>query len=104
MLILCEKVLDRGNKMFVCFNYEKALDRVKWVKLMDISNQLGMNWRDRKLICELYTKQQAVVRVVQEETNPCIIGRGEGQGCSLSPLLFSIYADKMMEEAQDSVK
>ena len=71
--------------------------------MMDILNQLGVDWRDRKLICELHTKQQAVVRVVDEETDLCIIGRGVRQGCSLSPLLFSIYAEEMTAEALDSV-
>lgn len=39
---LCEKVLDHGNKLFVCFvDYENALHRVKWVKMMGILKYLG---------------------------------------------------------------
>ena len=102
--MLCEKVLDHGKEVFICFvDYEKAFDRVNWVKMMDTLKQLGVDWRDRRLIWELYTKQQAVVRVADEYTNTCSIGRGVRQGCSLSPLLFSIYAEKMMVEALDGV-
>ena len=102
--MLCEKVLDHGKEVFICFvDYEKAFDRVNWVKMMDKLKQLGVDWRDRRLIWELYTKQQAVVRVVDEYKNTCSIGRGVRQGCSLFPLLFSIYAEKIMVEALDGI-
>ena len=71
--------------------------------MMDTLKQLGVDWRDRRLIWELYIKQQAVVRVADEYTDTCSIGRGVRQGCSLSPLLFSIYAERMMVEALDGV-
>jgi len=104
MQMLCEKVLDHRKEVFICFvDYEKAFDRVNWVKMMDTLKQLGVDWRDRKLIWELYIKQQAVVRVADEYTDTCSIGRGVRQGCSLSPLLFSIYAERMMVEALDGV-
>ena len=71
--------------------------------MMDTLKQLGVAWRERRLIWELYIKQQAVVRVADEYTDTCSIGRGVRQGCSLSPLLFSIYAERMMVEALDGV-
>ena len=83
MRMPCEKVLYHGQEVFICFvDYEKALDRVNWIKLMDTLKQLGVDWRDRRLIWELYTKQQAVVRVANEYTNTCSIDRGVRQGCS----------------------
>ena len=92
------------ENMFICFvDYEKALDRVNWVKMMDTFKQLGVDWRDRGLTWEPFIKQQAVVRVAGEYTDTCSIGRGVRQGCSLSSLLFSIYAERMMIEALDSV-
>ena len=36
-------------------------------------------------------------------TATCSIGRGVRQGCSLPPLLFSIYADRMMVESLGGV-
>ena len=69
MRMLCEKVLDHGKEVFICFaDYEKAFDRVNWVKMMDTLKQLRVDWRDRRLIWELYTKQQEVVRVADEYT------------------------------------
>ena len=104
MQMLCEKVLDHGNKLFICFvDYEKAFDKVNWAERMDTLKLLGVDWRDRRLIWVLYTKQRAVVKVAAEYTNKCSIGRDMRQGCSLSPLIFSIYAERMMVEALDGV-
>ena len=44
-------------------------------------------------------RQEAVVRIADGESVPGIIGRGVRQGCLISPLLFSIYAEVMMIEA-----
>ena len=104
MRMLSEKMLDHGKELFVCFvDYEKAFDKVNWVKMMGILKDLGIDWRDRRLICELYMKQEAVVRIMNEESEPCAIGRGVRQGCTLSPLLFSIFAERMVAEGRDNI-
>ena len=97
-------MLDHGKELFVCFvDYEKAFDKVNWVKMMGILKDLGIDWRDRRLICELYMKQEAVVRIMNEESEPCAIGRGVRQGCTLSPLLFSIFAERIVAEGLDNI-
>ena len=65
---------------------------------METLKGLGIDWRDRRMINHLYMNQNAVVRVVGGESAPGLIGRAVRQGCSLSPLLFSIYAEAMMIE------
>ena len=66
---------------------------------MEILKMLGIDWRDRRMIGELYIRQEAVIRVEEEDSKPAIIGQGVRQGCPLSPLLFSIYVEAMMKEA-----
>ena len=48
-------------------------------------------------------QEEAVVRTVGGDSYPGLIGRGVRQGCPISPLLFSIYAEVMMiiEALQD---
>src|SRR5919106_4121377 len=79
----------------------KAFDRVNWVKLMYALKCLGIDWRDRRLIKDLYIRQEVIIRVADGDSEPEIIGRGVRQGCLLSPLLFSIYAESMMKEAME---
>ena len=56
------------------------------------------------MISELYMNQEAVVRIAGGESDLGIIGRGVRQGCPLSPLLFSIYAEMMTKEALENVE
>src|SRR6476469_7503644 len=53
---------------------------------------------------ELYMNQEVVVSVAGGESDSGIIGRGVRQGCSLSPLLFSIYAEMIMKKALENVE
>ena len=48
--------------------------------------------------------QKAVVKIQQEISEESEIGRGVRQGCCISPLLFNIYADEMMEEAMEDIE
>lgn len=79
--------------------FEKAFDRVNWVKMLDILKEIGVDWRDRRLVRELYMKEEAMIRIGGEDSKPCMIGRGVRQGCPLSPLLFTAYVESMMMEA-----
>jgi len=86
--------------IIICFvDFEKAFDRVNWVKMFEILKDLHVDWKDRRLLQDLYMRQEAVVRIADGESEPGIIGRGVRQGCLISPLLFSIYAEVMMIEA-----
>ena len=51
---------------------------------------------------DLYMRQEVVVRIANEESDPGTIGRGVRQGCPISSLLFSIYAEVMMIEAMEN--
>jgi hypothetical protein len=104
MRTLYERSMEHNNKVYVCFvDYEKAFDRVNWVKLMGVLESIGVDWRDRKLIKNLYMKQSAYVRIGDMLSERCEIGRGVRQGCSLSPLLYNIYDEAMMREALEEV-
>src|SRR6476619_2996187 len=105
MRMICERSLEFGNNVYICFvDFEKAFDRVNWEKMMKVLQSIGVDWRDRRMISELYMNQEAVVRTAGGQSDSGIIGREVRQGCPLSPLLFSIYAEMMMKEALENVE
>src|SRR6476469_761120 len=70
---------------------------------MKVLQSIGVDWRDRRMISELYMNQEALIRMAGGESDSGIIRRGVRQGCPLSPLLFSINAEMMMKEALENV-
>jgi hypothetical protein len=103
--MLCERSLEVGKEVFVCFvDFEKAFDRVNWTKMMDVLKKVGVDWKDRRMICNLYMKQTAVVRIGNECSEESEIGCGVRQGCCLSPLLFTLYVEMMMVEAMEDIE
>src|SRR6267154_6418924 len=105
MRTLCERSLEHGNEVYICFvDFEKAFDRVNWVKKFEILKSLHIDWKDRRLLQDLYMRQEAVVRVVGGDSDLGVIGRGMRQGYPISSLLFSIYAEIMMIEVLEDME
>lgn len=103
--MLCERSLGMNQDVYICFvDFEKAFDRVKWIKMLELLKRIGVDWRDRRLICNLYMEQTAAVRVADECSDYSKVGRGVRQGCCLSPLLFNVYTEMMMLEAIEDVE
>ena len=44
-------------------DYEKAFEWINWKKKMEILKNIGVDWRDRRLIKELYIHQTARVKI-----------------------------------------
>ena len=92
--------MEYNKKVCICYvECKKSFNHVDWVKLETILQSLGVDWKDRKLIWNLYIGQKAYVRISEEQSDACVIGRGVRQGCSLSPLLYLIYDEAMVKEA-----
>ena len=75
MRTICERSLEYGNEVFICLvDFEKAFDRLDWVKMLEILRKIGVDWRDRRLILNLYLNQRAVVKIQEEFTDEGEIG------------------------------
>jgi hypothetical protein len=98
--ITSERTLEIDAKLCVCFiDWQKAFDRDNWAKLMQILKVTGIDWRERRLISNLYMVQSVKVRLNQGETRIVSIGRKVRQGCCLSPSLFNLYGECLTKEA-----
>jgi len=98
--IISERTLEIDEELSVCFiDWQKAFDRVNWTKLMQIIKETGIDWRERRLISNLYMVQSVKVRLNRGETRSVKIGRGVRQGCCLSPVLFNLYSECLTKEA-----
>jgi hypothetical protein len=52
--IISERTLVIDEELCACFiDWQKAFDRVKWSKLMQILKGIGIDWYERRLISKL---------------------------------------------------
>ena len=78
-------------------------------KLWKILQEMGIPNHLTCLLRNLSAGQEAIVRTRHGTKDWFQIGKGECQGCILSPCLFNFYAEYIMrnaglEEAQDGIK
>ena len=100
-----ERSLRMGRKLYLCFvDYQKAFDRVKHDKLVEVMEKAGIPDLERRLIINLYWNQHASVRVEGENSKSFSIRRGVRQGCIISPILFNLYSEFMIREALEGLK
>ena len=77
----------------------KASDCVDHNKLWKILQEMGIPEHLTCLLRNLYADQEAIVRTRHGTTDWFQIGKGVCQGCILSPCLFNLYADYIMQNA-----
>ena len=87
------------EKIYLCFiDYAKAFDCVDHNKLWNILKVMGIP----DLTCllrKLYSDQEATVRTGHGTTDWFHIRKGVRQGYMLSPYLFNLYAEYIMQNA-----
>ena len=85
----------------ICFiDYTKASDFVDHDRLWKILKEMGIPDHLTYLPRNLYTVQEATVRTEHRTTDWFQIGKGVHQGCILSPCLFNIHGEYIMQNAR----
>lgn len=99
--LILEGRQKKGLSTYIAFvDLEKAFDNVNWSKMFRVLKKVGVKYRERRFIHNLYTNQEAVVRIDNEERTSAIL-KGVRQGCSLSSLLFNIYIEEAINEVKE---
>ena len=79
---------------------QKAYDTVwrngLWVKLWD----LGVRGRMWRVIKRMYEASRSAVLLDGEKSASFSVEQGVAQGCSLSPILFSVFINDLLKEAE----
>ena len=88
------------NTYFYFIDYAKAFDCVDHNKLWKILKEMGMPDHLTCLLRNLYAGQEATVRNRHGKTDWFQIGKGVCPGCILSPCLFNLYAEYIMQNAR----
>ena len=100
--MLGERTIEMQKDLFMCFiDYRKAFDTVRHADLLAMLSRLDIGKKDLRIIRNLYYDQTAAVRVEDELTGWVNIKRGVRQGCVMSPVLFSFYAEIIMRHVDD---
>ena len=89
------------KNIYICFiDYAKAFDFVDHSKLWKILQEMGIPDHLTCLLRNPYAGQEATVRTRCGTTDRFQIGKGVRQGCILSPCLFNLYAEHVMQSAR----
>ena len=84
----------------ICFiDYNKGFDCVDHNKLWKILQEMGTPDHLICLLRNLYAVQEATVRTGHGTTDQFQIGKGVHQGCILSPCLFNLYVEYILQNA-----
>ena len=99
---IIEKAKEFQKNIYFCFiDYAKSFDCVDHNKLWNILKEMGIP--DTHLTCllrNLYSGQEATVRIGHGTTDQFQIGKGVSQGCILSPCLYNLYLEYIMQNAR----
>ena len=102
----CHHLLDYGkarefqkNIYFCCTDYTKSFERVDHNKRWKILKEMGIPDHLICLLRNLYAGQEATVRTRDGTMDWLQIGKGVCQGCILSPCLFNLHAEYIMQKS-----
>ena len=95
------KKQENSRRVYFCFiDYTKAFNYVDHNKLWKILKETGIPDHLISLLWNLYAGQEAAVRDGTAKTDWFQIGKGVSQGCILSPCLFNLYVDYIMQNTR----
>ena len=97
---LINKYCHKNNrKIYSCFiDLSKAFDTIPRNILLSKLRDVGITGKVFNIIKNIYSSDQACVKVDGKISQPFKISQGVRQGCVLSPLLFNIFMAGLAKE------
>ena len=96
---ITEKAREFQKNIYLCFiDYSKSFDCVDNNKLWDILKEMGIPDHLTCLLRNLHTDQEARVKTGHVTSDWFQIGKGVHKGCILSPCLFNLHAETIIEQ------
>ena len=88
----------KGNKVYACFiDLRKAYDSIHHKGLFYKLAKMGINGNFLTLLKDIYKKSKCAIKVNGRRTEFFKYTKGVRQGCPLSPLLFNLYINGIVE-------
>ena len=102
---ILERCKEYNKHVYVCFiDYSKAFDCVDHHRLWNTLLSMGVPAHLIMLLKSLYENQAATVRTEFGETEKFQVLKGVRQGCILSPLLYNIYAERVLRDVLEECR
>lgn len=93
-----EKSIEFNKPAYMCFvDMTKAFDRVRLKDVLEIMRTKGLNHRLINLTYDINTQCKTKIRAGHMTTKDIEINTGIRQGDSLSPFIFNLIMDKIIE-------
>jgi hypothetical protein len=93
-----------NKKLYIAFvGLLKAFDSANWNLMMKMLQMIKIDYRDRRIIRELYKHQTTPIKI-EESKREAAIRKEVRQGCNLWSLLFNTYLYMYIEQAINEFK
>ena len=92
---------EGGHPYLSMFDLEKAFDSVEHCVLLEKLIQIGLRGKSWRVISNWYVSSVSMVRIGTTLSHPIPILRGVKQGSVLSPLLFIIVVDGLLQNLRN---
>lgn len=101
---MVQKYLSKRGGRFYCLfiDFTKAFDTVDHYKLLSSLNNKGIGGKVFKILLSMYKKLKSCVRANQSFTEFFDCNVGTRQGCKLSPILFSLFINDIVQELRSN--
>ena len=98
--VLSHYLHESETTSLCCYDLQKAFDSVEYGVLLCRLSDAGINAKLWRLICAWYQSPKAMVKVRGELSAPFSLERGVRQGSVLSPLLFQVIMNPLLNKME----